>query len=60
MWGEKTLLFALTFPIFDLVHMQVILSDFYIDEQLFTQTAFTRQLLYRLREQLLPEQPVTR
>ena len=44
-WGEKTLLFALPFPIFDLVHMQVILSNFSIfdiDEQLFTQTAFTR------------------
>ena len=40
--GEKTLLFALPFPIFDLVHMQVILSNFDIDEQLFTQTAFTR------------------
>ena len=40
--GEKTPLFALPFPIFDLVHMQVILSNFDIDEQLFTQTAFTR------------------
>ena len=27
-WGKKTLLFALAFPIFDLAHMQVILSDF--------------------------------
>ena len=28
-WGEKTPLFALPFPIFDLVHMQVILSNFW-------------------------------
>ena len=42
--GEKTPLFALPFPIFDVVHMQVILSDlrYTVDEQMFTQTAFTR------------------